>query len=54
MGDEPIVRKGKQLWMHGKLIADCASEGIAAALMLGVIRGKVTASEAALFEAVFK
>jgi hypothetical protein len=54
MAEDQIFRRGKELWMDGKKIADCASEGIAAVLMLGAIRGKVSQSEAALFEAVFK
>ena len=49
-----LVRNGKQLLMDGKIVAECASDAIAAIFALAVIRSKVTKEEAALFEAVFK
>jgi hypothetical protein len=48
-----LTRKGKQLWLSGMMVAECANEGIAAVLQLSLNRGTVTKQEADVFKAVF-
>ncbi len=49
-----LTRKGKQLWMLDKMVADCASDGIAATLLLAVQRARIKQNEADVLFAVFK